>query len=171
MQTTKAKILAIGLGAVLVLGGCTETQKAAKDATEKGTKVTQQAKDKATEMTKDAEKSVSEAADMASSTFNDATEITADTADSFKEKSMAAYASMEERFNAAKDSLDENVVQELQGKFTSLKAKLDALGDKTGTELLQALGEIRTEGAELAADLKAVTGKTSEATPQPTTTP
>ena len=180
MQKTKAIFLAIGLGAALLLGGCTETEQEAQDAANKGRQATQQAKDKAGEMASEAEKSASEAANTASTTFNDATAVTEETAASFKGEAMSAYDSMEEQFNKTKESLDENVVQDLQAKFTSLKTKLDALGDKTGTELVQALNEVKTEGAELAAELKSATGvsveatpadSTAEATPEPTATP
>ena len=60
---------------------------------------------------------------------------------------------MEEQFNSVKESLDENVVKEMQAKFTSLKEKLDGLADKSGMELVSALNEIKVEGAALANDL------------------
>ena len=182
MQNTKATLVAIGLGAALILSGCNQAQDAAKDVTNKGTEVAQKAKDEAGEMAnkaKDeasdmsdkAKETVSEASEMASATFNDATEITSDTADSFKEKAMTAYTGMEEQFNGVKDSLDENVVKEMQAKFTSLKEKLDGLADKSGMELVSALNEIKVEGAALASEIKSVTGTKAEATPEATTTP
>ena len=73
--------------------------------------------------------------------------------------------------------LDENVVQDLQGRFDSIQGKMDGLAEKSGAELVSALNEIKAEGAELAAKLKEATGTvTSEegdvaATPAPSETP
>ena len=114
---------------------------------------------------------------LATETFGDAAELTEAGAESFKEKAMTAYTGMQEQFASIKDKLDENVVQDLQGRFDSIQGKMDGLAEKSGAELVSALNEIKAEGAELAAKLKEATGTvTSEegdvaATPAPSETP
>ena len=136
-----------------------------------------EAEAKADEMGNAAEEAMSGSLSMASETFGDAAELTEAGAESFKEKAMTAYTGMQEQFASIKDKLDENVVQDLQGRFDSIKGKMDALADKSGAELVSALNEIKAEGAELTAKLKEATGTVAAeegdvaATPAPSATP
>ncbi len=205
INKTKSTLLALGLGLALVLGGCNAAKDATDKGTEMAQKTSDKATEMANDASKEAgdmankagetasdmankaEQTAGEAADqaseamsgtlsMATETFGDAAELTEASADSFKEKAMTAFTGMQEQFAGIKDKLDENVVQDLQGRFDSLKGKMDGLADKSGTELVSALNEIKTEGAELAAKLKEATGTVTggddvAATPAPEATP
>ena len=67
---------------------------------------------------------------------------------------MSAVTSMEEQFNGIKDKLEAPKMEEIAGKFTALKDGLAGLSEMSGTEMFSALGDLRTQGAELAAELK-----------------
>ena len=93
---------------------------------------------------------------MANEAFDSTMEITEDSANAAKEKIVDAVGSMEEQFNGMKDKLDPPKVEEIQAKFKDMKDSLAALGEKSGAELVAALGEIKTKGAELAGELTAL---------------
>ena len=60
---------------------------------------------------------------------------------------------MQEQFDGFKDKLGGEEMAGFQDKLTAMKDSLAGLSEMSGTEMLTALGDIKTQGVELAAEL------------------
>jgi inorganic triphosphatase YgiF len=127
---------------------------------QKGSDLAKETGDKASDMANQAADAGKDAMaaglEMANQTFEDTKEITVETADAAKSEYSVAVTSLEEEFNEIQAKLDPPQTEAIQEKLTTLKTELAQVGDKTGDELLSALAEIKTHGAEIASELKSL---------------